>query len=188
VCMRTTAAFHRAWRAEWQCALWLWVWLACETPNSAGELGPIVRGSWPGYARGPAETVAVSGNYACLASVDHGLDLIDVSDPTNPRWLGGDSSYQYLGGVVFSNGLILAAAGMDGLIVLEVPGWRPSFKSASLEGGQLHLSWEGASGTKLPVASRLGDPDWQDVGGSAGTNQVSLPTTAAAGFFRLVRP
>lgn len=54
--------------------------------------GPVVlpqRGWWPGYLRGPANAVDVSGQYAYLALFSGGMRIVDISDPANPRRVGG---------------------------------------------------------------------------------------------------
>ncbi|MCX6921966.1 MAG: DNRLRE domain-containing protein, partial [Verrucomicrobia bacterium] len=46
-------------------------------------------GQWPGYGRGPANDVAVSGSRAYVASTWGGLVIFDISNPTNAAPLGG---------------------------------------------------------------------------------------------------
>ena len=41
-------------------------------------------GQWPGFPRGDAWNMAVSGNYAYVACWSGGLQVIDVSNPANP--------------------------------------------------------------------------------------------------------
>ena len=45
-------------------------------------------GSWPGFPRGPALAVAVSGHYAYVAAEEGGLLVFDVSDPGQPVRVG----------------------------------------------------------------------------------------------------
>ncbi|HMJ26086.1 MAG TPA: hypothetical protein VK475_09670, partial [Pyrinomonadaceae bacterium] len=54
--------------------------------------GPVVltqRGWWPGYLRGEANSVDVSGQYAYLGLFSGGMRVVDISDPANPRRVGG---------------------------------------------------------------------------------------------------
>lgn len=54
--------------------------------------GPVVltqRGWWPGYLRGQANSVDVSGQYAYLGLFSGGMRVVDISDPANPRRVGG---------------------------------------------------------------------------------------------------
>ena len=61
-------------------------------------------GQWPGWSRGLAYGVAVSGNYAYLAVAEAGLQVLDVSNPANPQWVGGyDTSGGALGVAVSGN-------------------------------------------------------------------------------------
>lgn len=54
----------------------------------ATDVDPILIGSWPGFRQtDPVRALVVSGNYAYLA-VD-GLQVIDLSNPANPRRVGG---------------------------------------------------------------------------------------------------
>ena len=64
-----------------------------------GELDPIPRGSWPGFLRGPANAVAVSGSYAYVAAGDVGLQVIDISNPTNALAVGGYDTSGYASGL-----------------------------------------------------------------------------------------
>jgi hypothetical protein len=54
-------------------------------PLVAADLDLELIGSWPLSPRGPAQAVAVSGNYAYVATSGAGLQVIDISDLANPR-------------------------------------------------------------------------------------------------------
>lgn len=49
-------------------------------------------GSWPGFVRGAALSVAVAGNHAYVVEGAQ-LSIFDISEPTNPRRLGGYSVF-----------------------------------------------------------------------------------------------
>ena len=50
---------------------------------------------WPGWSRGLAYGVALSGNYAYLADASAGLQVIDVSNPANSQRVGGYDTSGY---------------------------------------------------------------------------------------------
>jgi len=54
-------------------------------PKGGSEL--LVRvGSWPGFTRRPAMSVALADHYAYVAMGEGGLAILDVSDPAQPRF------------------------------------------------------------------------------------------------------
>src|ERR1043166_252947 len=53
------------------------------------QLQLTLRGSWPGYARGPALDVTVVSNRAYVAIGKEGLAIFDVSNPAQPMRLAG---------------------------------------------------------------------------------------------------
>jgi hypothetical protein len=55
-------------------------------PAKAFDLDPQLIGRWPGYFRGPALGVAISGNLAYVAA--GGMQVIDVTNPRAPRRVG----------------------------------------------------------------------------------------------------
>jgi hypothetical protein len=87
--------------------------------------------------------------------------------------------------IALSQGKTLATWRGPALTIYELP---PFFKFTAQSNGQLHLSWEAGSGTRLQTTLSLTNPDWQDVPGSENANALSLPVTATTGFFRLIKP
>jgi hypothetical protein len=59
--------------------------------------------------------VAVSGNFAYVANGYAGLNVIDVSDPANPQWVGGYFTTGFAYSVVVSGDLAYVADGPAGL-------------------------------------------------------------------------
>ena len=55
----------------------------------AGLPAPAFVGRWPPHEQGEAMGVAVAGTIAYVANEFAGLQVIDVSDPSQPRWLAG---------------------------------------------------------------------------------------------------
>ncbi|MBM3882835.1 MAG: hypothetical protein FJ387_24450 [Verrucomicrobia bacterium] len=76
----------------------------------AGDINPVLVGSWPEFPRGYPSAVAVAGNRACVAG-GGGLVVLDISDPRQPRRLGsyrrGEDSFADVavaGNFAFANG------------------------------------------------------------------------------------
>jgi len=70
--------------------------------------------------RGHARAVAVSGNYAYVASEDAGLQVIDVSNPTNCVRVGGYITRGWAVGVAVSGNYAYVADFDEGLQVIDV--------------------------------------------------------------------
>ncbi|MCP5522269.1 MAG: hypothetical protein H7A46_12055 [Verrucomicrobiales bacterium] len=96
-----------------------------DTGDGPSETPPIVqRGSWPGFLRGEnegfARRVQVVGDLAYLADDGIGLQIIDVSDPDHPEWLGtfntawGPYAVQVVGNTAY------LAAFLAGLQIVDV--------------------------------------------------------------------
>ena len=77
-------------------------------------------GQWPGWPRGKAFGVAVSGNYAYVAIEWAGLQVIDVSNPANPRRVGGYDTGGHAWGVAVSGNYAYVADREGGLQVIDV--------------------------------------------------------------------
>ncbi len=77
-------------------------------------------GQWPGWPRGEAKGVALSGNYASVAEVYGGLLVIDVSDPAHPQPVGGYDTSGYAFGVAVSGNYAYVADYDAGLQVIDV--------------------------------------------------------------------
>jgi len=129
-----------------------------------------------------SQTVAVWGNYA-FVGVSGSLEVIDVSNPAAPRRVGG-SAWPEPHGMIASQDRIFVAAG-GSLAIIEM---LPFIKSIAKDGPNIKLAWEGFGPARLQRATRLTNPDWQDLIGSENTNTVTLPTWGGPEFFRLVRP
>jgi hypothetical protein len=64
--------------------------------------------------------VAVSGNYAYVADDTAGLQVIDVSNPANPQWVGGYDTSGNAFGVAVSGNYAYVADGQVGFQVIDV--------------------------------------------------------------------
>jgi hypothetical protein len=58
----------------------------------------------------------------------------------------------------------------------------------SSSGGNITLTWAGASGVKLQKTLNLGQPNWGDVSGTLGASSYTEPHTNNAAFYRLFGP
>jgi hypothetical protein len=92
------------------CWWWVSALLLCEAgPVIGGDIDPVLRGEWPGFRRGQAQAVAVSGNYAYVAAGCAGVQVIDVSYPANPQRVGGYDTSGYADGVAVSRNFAYVA-------------------------------------------------------------------------------
>ena len=87
---------------------------------SGGNLDPVLVGQWPGYLRGPANAVAVSGLVAYVTQGDAGMQVIDVSNPANPVRVGGYDTSGNAREVAVSGHYAYVADGGNGLQVINV--------------------------------------------------------------------
>lgn len=127
----------------------------------AVDLDPVRVGGYDtsGFASG----VAVSGNYAYVADgTAGGLQVIDVSNPANPRRVGGNSLVDARGFMVAGTN-VFVAAGYDGLVILDL--FRPSLRlelvSPQQPGGFRFLV-RGDAGLSVRVQRSANLRDWQD--------------------------
>lgn len=93
----------------------------------------VLRGQWPGYRRGSAQAVAVSGRYACVAA--ESLQVIDLGDPAAPR-LAGTYGTRLLTAVACA-GAYACLAGPLGFEVIDLSDPRaPRSLSVTAKSGQ----------------------------------------------------
>lgn len=132
--------------------------------------------------------VAVAGAYAYFTD-DTGLHVIDISDPTNPRRVGGNSTIAGGGNFVLEDGGRLFSAGNGRLTIFDL------FRSFRLDplvrdgNNDLRLKMDGPRGVSAWV-QRSGDlrqwEDWQPVRFGAAPAELSDPdaVTAPRRFYR----
>ncbi|MBI4661077.1 MAG: hypothetical protein HY735_19785, partial [Verrucomicrobia bacterium] len=92
-------------------------------------------GLWPGWRRGPATDVQVSGNLAYLTVGNAGFRTYDVADPAAPRWLGTHETKGYANAVALSGKLAFLACGDKGLEVVDISAEATPVKIGSFEPG-----------------------------------------------------
>jgi len=130
--------------------------------------------------------VATWGHYAALVTWDNGgVQVLDISDPVNPTLLGSFPGITG-GQLAFQQGNIYVAGGRNGLAILQMP---PFINSISRSGQGMKLNWETfGQSMRLQRTIWLTNPDWQDLIGSEGLNEITLPQWSGSEFFRLARP
>src|SRR5262245_47986529 len=84
------------------------------------DLDPVLRGSSPPSPPGTAMAMAIQNGYAFVALGTNGLAIIDVSNPANPRRVGGFDTSGFASGVAVSGNYAFVADGDAGLQVIDV--------------------------------------------------------------------
>lgn len=110
-------SFQRIW-AACHAATGL-VFFYCGTTFGA-DLDPELRSGWPGDHREKlALAVRVFGN-AAYVGAGGSLQVIDIADPTKPRWLAGYETGGTVHGIAVSGNHAFVAAAEGGLEVLDI--------------------------------------------------------------------
>jgi hypothetical protein len=130
----------------------------------------------------PALRVALSGNYAYVA-IGAGVEVLDISNPGNPRRVGGNSAFPAVGLAVTESKIFVAAVN-NGFGIL---GMLPFFKSITKADENLKLSWEGFGPARLQRRTAFMQP-WEEVPGYEGTSTATFPVRTGPEFFQLVKP
>ena len=138
--------------------------------------------------------MAVSGNYAYVADYDAGLQVIDVSNPTQPRRVGGNSAFDAFDIIVAGNN-VFVAAGEQGLMILDLfraPPLRLEPVSPQQPGAfRFLLHGEAGLTVRVQRSSNLRDwEDWQPVTLGAAPAELTDPDAGAIPrrFYRAVHP
>lgn len=125
----------------------------------------------------------LDGRFSLYSNLDSGADVLLFNENDTS---GVYTHALYLNSVAFTDrtlsGSEVAALGgprADGIFVRRL--------RAQRNGGDLSLTWNGATNTRLQRASSLAPPNWQDVAGTAGADSYSQPATNGAAFFRLIQ-
>jgi hypothetical protein len=132
---------------------------------------------------GGALGVALWDRYVHVAAGAKGVEIINISNPAKPERVGGYVTGGDVAGVTISGGYIYLADHLLGLVVVRLQGQI----HGRINDSQLLLEWNhNDRGMQLQRATRLFDPDWQEIDGSTQTNQLSFPLSNSSAFFRLV--
>jgi hypothetical protein len=113
-----------------------------------------------------------------------GFVVMDVTTPANPREVGRCST-TFNAEPMAVRGAQVFGRDNTGLVIFEL---LPFLNSITKEGPNVKLEWEGFGSARLQRATRLANPDWQDLPGFEGANTATLTARVGAEFFRLVRP
>jgi len=131
-----------------------------------------LKGVWPGHARGPAQDIAVQGQYAYVAAQEGGLIILDVSDPANPVRVSSHETSGPAQCVAAAGNHAYVADGSAGLQVIDVSdpanpmhvgGYitSGSFSGVSVAGNHAYLAGsrqEGATWTNGVQVIDISDP------------------------------
>ena len=156
------------------------VTLALALAWPARSANPVLIGQWPGWPRGEAYGVAVSGNYAYVAD-GAGLEVIDVSNPANPQRVGGYDTSGYAYGVAVSGNYAYVADWSWGLLIL---GPRPRITSITRAAGTATVYYTNTiPGTNytLEYRTNLTTGTWQPVGTQPAPDYSASQTDSSAG-------
>jgi hypothetical protein len=117
------------------------------------------------------------------------LRIIDVRNPGEPVEVGSHgfgNSYSSFGNVKVVGNLMYAATGQTGMRIFQLV--QPLvLHPPAYSNGLVTLTWNGGPGIKLQSATRLDNPDWEDVAGTDGQSAASLSASGEAAFFRLCK-
>lgn len=88
--------------------------------HRSGKAAPAIVGEWPGYLRaGPPEAMDISGDLAVISG-SHGLQVLDVSVPTDPLRVGDLLPPSHASDVAVSGKVAAVALGELGLMVVDL--------------------------------------------------------------------
>jgi hypothetical protein len=104
---------------------WLLLCVAAATllmPGKARavDLDPVLVGKWTTSGRGWAQGVAVQNNLLYAAIFRGGLAVIDLSNPADPRWVGGFETSGVASSVAVSGRYAYVVGGYSDLEVIDV--------------------------------------------------------------------
>ncbi len=120
------------------------------------------------------------------------MQVIDISDPSAPRWAGGSDVSGIHSADLFGNFAYVTQQG--GFSILELAPSRPPI-SIRRTSDQIVISWDSAAGENFKLqqndSMRVGSP-WQDITVAperAGNEfTVGIPNPAGNAFYRLFHP
>jgi len=140
--------------------------------------------------------LAVSGDYVYAAAGGYGVQVIDVSNPTQPRYAVGNSAVSAYD-LTISGNHVFVAGGDEGLQVFDLAlsnTQTPTTLGITRSGSTLVITWPAAvSGAVLETTSQLAPaPAWSPASEtpvlSGGQNVVTIEHGAGSRFFRLKQP
>jgi hypothetical protein len=78
--------------------------------------------------------------------------------------------------------------GIDNVGLYSITPPQITITSIIRSGGNVVISWPGEATARLQQSPSLLPTNWQDVAGTLGASQATIPTTNSAGFFRIAKP
>ncbi len=145
-------------------------------------------GSAPIASSGNAYDVSVAGDLAYVAAYDGGLQVFDVSDPTNPTPYATYTTAGNAGGVVVAGDVAYVAVAAAGVEIVDVTGPTPSQRGLcdvpgiavglAVTGTWVYVAG-GTAGVQVVDASDLASPVWVD---SCTTPQVNGDVAVEGGY------
>ena len=136
---------------------------------------------------GDAYAVTLFGSFAVLANFDDGLHFYDLTQPANPAFFASTNNGGIARGIAIAGNYAYLANGLDGLRVYFL---QPQLTVTNI-GTNTVISWPITStGFVLQQNPGLDPAGWTFVTnapvGSGGFQQVTIPSSAAGGYFRLL--
>src|SRR5687767_10477827 len=92
--------------------------VAIETLGQSFRFMPV--GEWPGYVRRSPHKVAVSGDFAYLALAQGGLEIVNITNATNPLRVGHFESGETPSDLAPLSNFVYSTIGSNGLQVIDV--------------------------------------------------------------------
>lgn len=137
---------------------------------------------------GDIQDLVLSGDHACLARGDGGVQVVNVSDPANVTWITGIS--EVVAGTASLTDRSMLLVGSSGRLQrLQLSRCLyPALPPPIVANGVVTLTWPTVEGVRLQHCTDLGVGDWADVPGSQNVREMQIPLKSATGFYRLIQP
>lgn len=88
--------------------------------GALSSVRPLPSAQWPGGPRGSLYDVAVSGHYAFVALGELGVGVIDISDPTAAKYVGGNSSIKNAYRLEIAGSRLYVAGRQTGFHIVDI--------------------------------------------------------------------
>jgi hypothetical protein len=145
----------------------------------------------PGITAGQVYSGAVATN-----AYDLNGDSITFAKVSGPAWLNvaanGALSGTPLSADVGVNGFVVSATDPGNLfnnatLNITVTAAPPIIQTTSLQGSNLLLNWSGGIAPyQVQTTTNLASPDWQNLGGTISSNNLTITPSNSATFYRIV--
>lgn len=113
--------FSLAWMANYGDNLVVATSIGILTLNINTAMQPVLIGSWDyDNNNGYSEDLLVDGDYVYVADGEDGLQIVNISDPSNPVGIGNYNSTGYSWGIAKSGNYVYLADGPGGTPIIDV--------------------------------------------------------------------